>query len=433
MDKETLRNQIYDEVKAEFDLKLKEARREKKLADQELEESSERWRTERRRLNTEIDKLENALTDSKASPRRRAEGDKPAGVDPLEVAKMQAAADERMKKAAREFDGERDRFKAEISRLHTDLAEAITRSNNPLRSTMPIVQEYEGKIKVIENEKAEVEAALARVQAEWQQEKLRMTGEMVKLRRVVGANPGLRSTLAIEDDRIKHLENHVQTLQNAAREWEKERKGLSDHAAQLQRAYMESNAKVESFTASAQTVDNEARMREADRVKAGLEQTFQKAQMEWDSERRRLGAEADHLRRTVKELSERSEKVSTDIVEQLRQQYDQKMQDMIQQKTQLAQELNSASALLDTERARFSSQIAKSNSAPAAEASGGGNLDAEAVSAEMQRVEKKLQEIVRLIDDPSTELSTVIRKNVEKAELDAYLKGILFSLNRAKG
>jgi len=41
--------------------------------------------------------------------------------------------------------------------------------------------------------------------------------------------------------------------------------------------------------------------------------------------------------------------------------------------------------------------------------------------------------IARLIDDPETELSTVIRKNVERAELDAYLKGILFSLGRGSG
>ena len=41
--------------------------------------------------------------------------------------------------------------------------------------------------------------------------------------------------------------------------------------------------------------------------------------------------------------------------------------------------------------------------------------------------------IVHLIDNPETELSTVIRKNVERAELDAYLKGILFSLGRGKG
>jgi hypothetical protein len=43
-----------------------------------------------------------------------------------------------------------------------------------------------------------------------------------------------------------------------------------------------------------------------------------------------------------------------------------------------------------------------------------------------------IAEVTQMIDDPATELSTVIRKNVERAELDAYMKGILFSMGRRK-
>jgi len=55
--------------------------------------------------------------------------------------------------------------------------------------------------------------------------------------------------------------------------------------------------------------------------------------------------------------------------------------------------------------------------------------DNEALTAEMERVQRLIQEISALIEDPATELSTVIRKNVERAELEAYLKGIRFALN----
>jgi colicin import membrane protein len=43
---------------------------------------------------------------------------------------------------------------------------------------------------------------------------------------------------------------------------------------------------------------------------------------------------------------------------------------------------------------------------------------------EIERAEGKLQDILKLIDNPATELSKVIRLNVEKSELEAYLKGI---------
>jgi chromosome segregation ATPase len=51
------------------------------------------------------------------------------------------------------------------------------------------------------------------------------------------------------------------------------------------------------------------------------------------------------------------------------------------------------------------------------------------LNKEMERVEGLIKEISALIDDPATDLSTVIRKNVERAEFESYLKGIRFALN----
>jgi hypothetical protein len=54
------------------------------------------------------------------------------------------------------------------------------------------------------------------------------------------------------------------------------------------------------------------------------------------------------------------------------------------------------------------------------------------IAGELARVENLIRELAELIDNPNTELSSVIRKNVERAELDAYAKGILFSTGRGK-
>jgi hypothetical protein len=56
------------------------------------------------------------------------------------------------------------------------------------------------------------------------------------------------------------------------------------------------------------------------------------------------------------------------------------------------------------------------------------SVDVGGLQAEVKRIEGVIQEISRVIDDPSTELSVVIRKNAERAELDSYLRGIRFSL-----
>jgi chromosome segregation ATPase len=56
-------------------------------------------------------------------------------------------------------------------------------------------------------------------------------------------------------------------------------------------------------------------------------------------------------------------------------------------------------------------------------------VDGGTLTAEVQRVEHQIKAISALIEDPNTELSAIIRKNVERAELESYLRGIRFTLN----
>jgi hypothetical protein len=87
--------------------------------------------------------------------------------------------------------------------------------------------------------------------------------------------------------------------------------------------------------------------------------------------------------------------------------------------------------MLEAERARLAEVLARAGDDGSKNVNGG-TLDSDAITAEIARVEKLIGEIITVIDNPDTELSTVIRKNVEKAELDSYLKGILFSLGRSQ-
>ena len=48
--------------------------------------------------------------------------------------------------------------------------------------------------------------------------------------------------------------------------------------------------------------------------------------------------------------------------------------------------------------------------------------------AEIDRVQGLIQSITEIINDDATELSTVIRKNAERAELESYLRGIRFCI-----
>src|SRR5215831_3112861 len=153
---------------------------------EDMEEAAERWRTERRRLNAEIDKLESALADAKATSARKratAAAEAKTAVDPAAMAKLQEAAEEKLKKATATWETERAQLNSQINRLEGAVAEAIARASNPMRATQSVKEQFEVELNRIAKEKTELEQAFLRAKTEWEQEKLKMAGELVKLRR----------------------------------------------------------------------------------------------------------------------------------------------------------------------------------------------------------------------------------------------------------
>jgi len=696
MDKETLRKQIYDELHSQFEGKLRDAKKHKTQVEEELEAASEKWRAERRRLNAEIDRLENALADTRDSRRKTGDAKPGKASESPDLTKIQAAADEKLKKAGQDWQNERSKLEAEITRLQQGVAELLERANNPLRAGQAAREVLEGKLEEALRMKRQAEDTLIAAKADWDQEKLKMVGDMVKLRRSTG-----KTTKGIADeDRILELEKQLQdafqsraqlnaNLEKAAAEASKAReayaaeiKRLSEqleesridgqrlstrldqssgesqkqlqeavaaraglerdlvkarqeitqlretHTSelrrnagqiddtqgrieQLQKQLTQAGADRERLASdleqarrqltqlkdeTAETIRRSAadlgdaqlkiqqlerrvedtrgsvskgqaehlqkqldqtlvvrenlerdlqktrqRVTELEGAKAKVEQlqkeltaatasrdeleqklgTTQKeaahlidaqstslrratAQLEESQKRiqeleqridqtkgsvskeqgelqkqltealatretlnkdlqaareestqakesqtsnlRRMMNELGDARTTIQHLERRLEEnknaVNGEVVEQLRRQYDERMQEMIQQKTQLSEELKKASSLLETERSRFSAASAASAQSQSKQEStkkdkgakgGGSTVDTETLNSEVARIEEMIKGLARLIDDPSTELSTVIRKNVERAELDAYLKGILFSVGRSRG
>src|SRR5437764_12314874 len=134
MDIEVLRKQLTEEIQAQFETRLSEAKRQKTHAEEEFESAAERWRTERRRLNSEIDRLEAELADAKSPARQKPSTEaRPAGIPQEELAKIQQASEEKLNKATAEWQTERERLFAENARLEHAVADAIERSSNPIR------------------------------------------------------------------------------------------------------------------------------------------------------------------------------------------------------------------------------------------------------------------------------------------------------------
>jgi len=670
MNNEALRKEIYEELHSQYESKLKDAKKQKSQLEEELESSGAKWRAERRRLNAEIDRLENALSDNRDTRRKTGDG-KASRTENPDSAKIQAAADEKLKKATQEWEGERKKLETEIARLQRGVAELLERANNPLRAGAAAREALEKNLEEALKTRQQAEEALIEAKGQWEKEKLKLAGEMIKLRRSIG-----QKGVPVEDDRSREKElekqladamrkrqeleaeiekareeasravggqsaevqrltaqlnsirheaargyaeltererqEHARSREVLDRDLQKARARIQDletdadrarseilqiresqaietrrltaqldssrsavakeQAEQIERERRENAASREALERDlqkaqkevdllkgAQSADQErqaaqledsqkahAKIKELERrlaeardsagkeqagqieedrrenalAREALERDLQKAQKEItllkgaqsadlerqagqleesqrahakikELERRlaeskesagketaaqagkqaaesasakqtlerelqkaqqeavqlkekqaeelrlvmgRLEASQTEVQQLQRKLEETTDAVSTEVVEQLRRQYDERMQEVIQQKTELSEQLKTASALLETERSRFAAAATAQAKAESAKGTAkGSTIDTELLNAEFARVEAKIAEIARLIDDPSTELSLVIRKNVERAELDAYLKGILFSLGRSQG
>ena len=403
---------------------------ERQLGDRD----EELWRSERRRLKSEIDKLENELADAKATSKKKNsdQDGKNAGLDPGALLKVQEVANEKLSRASEVWEAERAKLKSQINRLEGAVAEAIARASNPMRATQSVKEQFEVQLTRVAKEKTDIEQAYLRAKTEWEQEKLKITGEMVKLRRAaqIMGRPIPKDDLPEANPKIRDLENQlrdslnkwnterkglmaeIHKLQESARLWDAERRRLNDHAGQLQQAFMQAQATIQQHEVAARTPapDNKVQELKAERDK--LQRELQEGQNAWEAERRRFEQQLARMSDT--------RGLSNEVVDQLRKQYEDKLHEAISHKTQLAQELQNASSLLEAQRSRLT----------AAQSGSGSSLNTQAISAEVARVEGLITAITSITDNPETDFSTVIRKNVEKAELDSYLKGIRFCLEQ---
>jgi chromosome segregation ATPase len=265
MEIEALRRQLSEEIAAQFEAKLREAKRQKSQIEEEFEQSSEKWRTERRRLNSEIDRLESALAEARQSGRDFSESRPDIAVDPQEIAKLQAAADERLKEVSQSWEKERARLQAEISRLQEGIAELIERSNNPLRANPNERGKLESKYDDAIRAKRQAEDALLAAKATWEAEKLTLTNEAAKNRQAVAPAGVPRKA---DDQFDKRLKEAVRLQEELASDLEKARQELSRlkeaHSAELQGLTSRLNAtKVEWEAEKASLVNEAAKLRQA--------------------------------------------------------------------------------------------------------------------------------------------------------------------------
>ena len=154
---------------------------------------------------------------------------------------------------------------------------------------------------------------------------------------------------------------------------------------------------------------------------------------------------AHHLETALNEARAKLEEQFASRVAELAAQWEEERTRLNGELSKMAQ----SAALWETERARLNGELerlsrvqaatqaeaekailAMRSASAAAKTAKTEAVDRNALHAELERVEAMIKEISTVIEDPTSELATVIRKNVERAELESYVRGIRFALNQ---
>ena len=211
-----------------------------------------------------------------------------------------------------------------------------------------------------------------------------------------------------------------QELEEASEKWRQERRRLVDEIESLETALRKARAggrsadvqdatvedlrnKIAAQHAELEAVREEllTRVATAEDEKSRTEDQLRQAQAAWEEERAELVAQ---IGKSTQQARLTEGDIETRLREKLTAEYEWKLKEFSFQKEQLEQKLKEYRPV-----------------SPALSDSAGSDP-----TSEVARVDEKIAEITAFIDDPNSPLSKVVRKNVERSELEAYRRGLTY-------
>ena len=247
----------------------------------------------------------------------------------------------------------------------------------------------------------QIEAAVEKARVELKTENEKLRAELIEAQQLL-ADTEEAAAIALERQITTAVERGCSDLKTQLSSQEQEHQRT---VARLRSELAAENSRLqdEASRASqllAETIESQrAALGEREKVAGDLQSALkaerQRLSEEWEGERERLAMECGELRHDRNRFREELGRLADAV------------------------------AKSDGERARLKEECEKLSRALASTESSDIHVLEEAA-----RIETAIQEISLAIENPETELSAIIRKNVERAQLDAYLRGLRFSTSR---
>jgi chromosome segregation ATPase len=389
-----------------------------------LPEGPAAWHEERNQLLSELDQLRTQLNESQ-------EG---AGIA---LERQISRAVERVRS---EFSAENSKLREELQRAPEAAAQWAAERNQILteleRTTQLLAEAEEAAAIALDRQ---IASAVKRAREEWSGEEQKLREEIrtlqergaasVSSEQVTDAVESARKEWIVERDRMR------QELDAAMHLCARRGAEFSDLATDRDRL-RQSLAEAESErvalagreVAAAENLQKEIAVA-VERVRAELEAEKEQLLKEAEDDLGELLTELDETKAMLTEAQSAYSIAVSELKE-----VERKSGELLEERDRLreqVEQVTDVAAQKELERLHLKEEFDRTSQildeAKAVRQPGEGGVTSELVLAEEVRVEEVIRELSALIDDPATELSAVIRKTVERAQLDFYLKGLRFS------
>jgi hypothetical protein len=217
----------------------------------------------------------------------------------------------------------------------------------------------------------------------------------------------VRKKLAAEN---AQLEQEISRLRQTGADWEVERARLTTES---QRANQLLDQTRQDHSRNLAETDEAAALALERQISTAVDRVRSELTARWNAERAYIVAERNRAQQRLAESS-------TDYEQQLANSLDILRSKLTDERDELRRELDKTTQQLAQMHSEQNRTREERDHPPVA--------NVETLRAEISRVEDLIQALSEDIENPETELSAVIRKNAERAELESYLRGLRFSI-----
>ncbi len=291
--------QRIEQVQAKYELKLKDLKKLQEQLEEDFETARDQWRAERRALNGEIEQLEENVERARQAAQAQASEDLQSEIrfQLEEAIRARQQMEQDLAAAQQRFETEKNNLKAQITAMQASAVEAMERTNNPARLAMAV------------NEKIEARLAEAKQDwnLQWEGERKRFTAEIERLKKA--NSPSI-----------------MEEKKEAAR-----------------RAILERMGKLPAGSAGpvGKTADQ-------------WQKEFEDARITWGTEKEQLNLK---IRKLEMELQRTTDELRAEVFQEMRAQYEPKLQEANSARQRLDLEVQSLTAELTNERSKLNSRI----------------------------------------------------------------------------